>query len=605
MKIKQKLMVMMCVTAFLLSACDNSALTSNEQGSKGNEDQVISTQAVVSNSITDVTQLTQDPFDSQDLDNNYDKPNSVLVNLEETSITADAKEDDGVLIEGTKITITKAGQYFFTGSCGDGQIVVDTKDEKNVKLVLNGVTLTNKKGCPVYIKSAKKTIINLGGGTSNTLSDAGNYQGEEDGITAAIFSLGDLTLNGEGQLMVTGNYQDAISCTGSLKITAGTAELHAKDDALVASKGVSIKNGSFNFQCGGNGIKTTSANEQEGFIGIECGNYVITSGRDVLNAAGNVYICNGSFTGTAAGGSHLSSTDETWGNFGGEGLTAKGIKAGGDVQIHGGSITLDAADDAIYSGNNVLINTGCVKVLSGDDGIVANKDIEVNGGSVTLEKCFEGFESTNLSMNGGYVDVTATNDGINIANGNDSSASEKRKGRNEFERKGTGKLSLANTCINIRSMADAMDVAGDVEIAGGAVRMCGGSDAKAQGVDCSGNYSLQGGAIVLAGNNEMAIPKTLGQPAVSIQFKEKQPANSAVCIKNSKKEVVFAFCMGTEYDKVLVSQSIFKKGDTYSVYKASLTDSEAAVFGDVQESSLLIGDKVQEIKITDGVVEVK
>lgn len=603
MKIKQKLMILTCISALFLSACDNTSLTSKQQPK---ESDVVATQVVGVNQITDVTELTNDPFDAADLNNDYDKPNSILVTLDEGKITTDGTKKDGVKIDGTKVTLTKAGEYFISGYCSDGQIVVDTKDAGIVKLVLNNATLNNTKGCPVYIKQATKTILTVAGGTSNSLSDSGDYKNEEDGVTAAVFAQGDLTFNGNGQLSVVGNYQDAVSCNGDFKITAGTEILQAKEDAIVAAKGVSIKNGSFNLQCGGNGIKTTSVNDNEGFIGIESGNYTVMSGLDVLNATGNVYVLNGSFNGTSGGGSQISSTDESWGRFGGKGKTAKGIKAGGDVQIHGGSIYIDSADDSVYAGNEVMINTGCMNLTSGDDGIVANNNIEVNGGSVTLSKCFEGFECNNLTMNGGYVDVTSKDDGIVVAGGNDGSASAKRNGMNQIERTGNGTVTLKNTCINIKSQADAIDVVGDLTIAGGAVRMCGGNKEPDQSIDCSGNYSIQGGAVVVAGKEQqMAQPKEPGTPVVMITYKEVQPKDSVVCVKDSDGKVVFAFCMGTEYDKVLLSQSVLEKGKIYKLYEATLTDNSNPTFGDVQESQLTPGNEIAEFKVDDGITKVE
>ena len=596
MKIKQKLMVLMCISSLLLSACDNTSSTSGD---------VVTTQTSGADQVTNVEELTGDKFDAADLYNDYDKSKSVVITLGDGSITSDGSEDAGVKIDGTTLTLTKGGNYYITGSCGDGKIIVDSDDTENVRLVLDNVNLTNTKGSVIYIRQAKKAIITAAGGSTNSLTDASSYTQEDEGVTAAVTALSDLTINGEGQLTVLGNYEDAISSNADMKIGSGVLNIQSKDDGIVASKGLSIKNGSFNLQCGGNGFKTTSTIESEGFIGIESGNYTFTTGYNICNATGSIYYLNGGFNGSAGGGSSVSSTEKGWGNFGEKNMTAKGFKASRDIQIYGGSLTFDTADDTLYAGNAIAVNNGCVIASSGDDGFVSNSSIDLNGGSVTLQKSFEGFESTNINLIGGYLDITSAADGINAANGTDSFATKKRPGKNDFTRADKGAVKVDNTCINIRSDRNGINVNGDLSITGGALRLRGGNKNSLSSISCSGKYAVSGGALLAAGNDkELVIPSDTTQPVVCLNYPEQQENASVICIKDNKGQVVIAFCVASGFDKVVLSQPTLEEGKEYTWYQATLTSDLSPTLGDMQDDAYKVGDKIATFKVEEGVTTV-
>jgi hypothetical protein len=61
-------------------------------------------------------------------------------------------------------------------------------------------------------------------------------------------------------------------------------------------------------------------------------------------------------------------------------VSAKAFKAGGDMEITGGTFTIDSADDSIHSNSKVNITGGKFTISSGDDGIHADKDLTISGG---------------------------------------------------------------------------------------------------------------------------------------------------------------------------------------------------------------------------------
>ena len=68
----------------------------------------------------------------------------------------------------------------------------------------------------------------------------------------------------------------------------------------------------------------------------------------------------------------------------GEANSSKGIHCGGDVEIAGGKLTIDAAEDGVNCTGSLELQAGEVDVTSAEDGIQADGDLTVSGGAVTI-----------------------------------------------------------------------------------------------------------------------------------------------------------------------------------------------------------------------------
>lgn len=590
MKIKQKLMILMCISALFLSAC-----SSNGGKDLGDKNDVVQTQAVAAEQEKDVSKFTNNPFMQDDLYEDWSKSNTTIITMNEISISHDGDENSGVQIDGNHITITKGGDFAVTGACANGSITVDCADTDTVRLILDNCSLTNQEGSVLDIKKAAKVIVTSPFETTNSLVDGYEYtDGSAD--NAAISSDANLSFNGSGELTIGGNYQDAVVCNSDLKFASGTYYISGKNNAVVASKGISLKTGAFYVSAGEAGFKATSTDDGEGYIGIETGSYVVSSLGNAFDAAGSMYYLNGSLAITTTMDNSLA-----------DGGSAKGIKAGQNVEMYGGSAQIQTADDAVYAMSNVKIATGCLNVTSGDDGIVAGDSIEIAGGSVVLSQCVEGFESNNVKLTGGFVDINSTNDGINICGGNDGSAAEERDGKNDIERSGEGELSIDQTCINIKSDADAIDVVGSINVLSGAVNVRGGQAEGNSSVDCSKDYVIKSGNVNAAGGDETVVmPSDASeQNTVVIEYASAQEADSVVCIKNDKNEIISCFAPATTYTKAIISKPDLKEGMKCTWYTAKLKADAATNFGEVSSNDVEVGDKLGEFTVEKGTVVAK
>ena len=216
------------------------------------------------------------------------------VTIELTGSGYTASKSGVVSASGNVLTITAAGKYKITGTLDNAQLRIAVEKTEEVDLVFAGVSITNKTNAPLYIESADKVSIKLEEGTENVLTDAKTYilpEGE-DKPNACIYSSEDLTIKGEGTLVVNANYNNGIGTKNDLKIKGGNITVTAANNALKGNQSITIEGGNITLY-GADGIKSDSLVEGEGIIEILGGTINIKAGDDGLQAATDITIAEG------------------------------------------------------------------------------------------------------------------------------------------------------------------------------------------------------------------------------------------------------------------------------------------------------------------------
>lgn len=503
-----------------------------------------------------------------------------LIYLEGDSIRM---EGSGAEINGSVITITAAGSYQVSGTLNDGQIRVDTLDEGEVELILDGVSITNSTSAPIYILSADDATIKLAAGSVNTVTDGSSYifdDAESNEPNAAIFSKSDLTIKGSGSLTVNANYNNGIVSKDDLDIKNGVITINAVHDGLKGKDSVEIEDATLTIIAGADGIQSTNAVDAEkGFVTIDSGIINVTAGLDGVQAETILTINGGTITLVTGGGSANSSSNENWGQpGGGRGMentastetleSMKGLKAGVNLVVTGGTINIDSADDALHSNDSLTIDGGDFIISSGDDGMHADTSLVINNGNIIISKSYEGIESAIITINDGSIDITSSDDGLNVAGGRDGSAVNGRPGQGNFTESGSYYLYINGGYLVINADGDGLDSNGSIEMNGGEVIVYGPTNNGNGPTDYMGTFNINGGFIVSVGSSGMAqsASQSSAQYSVLYNYTDTQTAGTMLHIESQDGEDIITLVPLKDYQSILFSSSELANGITYNLY---------------------------------------
>lgn len=342
--------------------------------------------------------------------------------------------DASVRIDGQTVTITQAGTYQIAGTLDDGALIVESGENAKITLVLGGVSIKNSTGAAIQISTADDVTIELAEGTTNVLQsgeevDIAVATESEEASGGALQSKVDLKIKGKGSLTVLGYLNNGIHCTKDLKIKNGNISVTALGHGIKGKNSVTVSGGTVTVTSGKDGITSDETeNEEKGFVTIEDGEIIITSAGDGVSAETTLTVTGGVISIISGGGSANAQqkTDNMrgWWDFDNSAsddnsVSCKGLKAGKALVISGGSITIDAQDDALHTDGDMTISGAECILSTGDDGAHAELSLTVLDGKITVLTSYEGLEANQITLAGGELDITASDDGINANGGSD------------------------------------------------------------------------------------------------------------------------------------------------------------------------------------------
>lgn len=463
--------------------------------------------------------------------------------------------------------ITSGGTYTLTGTQTNVMLTIDAGDS-DVQVHLSNLTIKNSNGPAIYVRSAGKVTLTLVEGTTNTLSDGSSYSLTDSGSTldAAIFSKADLTINGSGTMVVSGNYKHGIVSKDDLIISSGTFNITSKNVGLNGKDCVKINSGNLTVQAGSDGIRSDNEEDSsKGYVYLYGGTINITSGNDGIQAETVINVENVNLAITAGGGSGGSFTSSS--------ESYKGMKAGSDIYISGGTFNINSKDDCVHSNGTITISGGSYTLSSGDDGIHADTDLAISGTStnLTINKSYEGIEATSVLISGGTISVVASDDGLNAAGGNNSGLMSNRPGQNSFS-SSTGKIVISGGTIYIKMSGDGIDANGTLSITGGAITISGANSGDTAILDFDSTGTISGGTFIGTGSSSMTQNFSSSSTQGVIMVKTgTQSSGTTVTLKDSNGNVLLSRTTDQAYSCVILSSSTIKAGGTYTLTAGSYT----------------------------------
>jgi len=535
-----------------------------------------------------------DLFSNRDFrTDNHEK--AVVIQLNGDHAACGAK---GVSISGSTITITAEGTYVISGTLQDGMIIVNTDKKDKVQLVLNGVSIHSKTSAPIYILQSDKVFITTAENTENSLSNGGEFIAMDDNdIDAVIFSKEDLTLNGTGLLLIQSPGGHGVVSKDSLTITGGSYDITCASHALAGKDDLCIADGSFTLTAGKDGLHAENNDDAEaGFLYIQNGVFHIAAEGDGISASAFLQIDGGSFEITTGGGSSNAEKDrsESWGSFGGrsrgrsstrivsndaDSTSLKGVKATGALQINGGSLSINSADDAIHSNVSVTVAGGTFAISSGDDAFHADESLTILDGTVTVTESYEGLEGHHILVSGGNIVLTATDDGLNAAGGQDGSGMtggrDGRFGAGPSSRS-DGSIIIAGGNLQITAYGDGLDANGTLDITGGCITVSGPSRGDTAILDYDLRATISGATFIGTGSSFMFQSFSQSEQGVIAANAGSQAAGTEVTLTDGQGNQLLRYTPPLDYAIIILSTPDLQIGSVYTITAGTATGELAA-----------------------------
>ena len=460
---------------------------------------------------------------------------------------------------------------------------------------------------------------------------------------------GKFTVTSGGDALKTTNIEKVDR--GFIYIANGTFKLTSGDEAIDATSSIRIDDGDFTVLTG-EGSANAAHSTQQGFGsqggpgGMEFGHggfpgdmpddsdpMTYSTIRNPEEMAGNAL--SGGFMKLS---SEESQTDDTSGLSEEEAATAdamadefddtdtvdtiataKGFKCEGVLEIRGGSFVIDAEDDALNGGYQVIISGGTLTIRAGDDGIHADDTIDISDGEITIENSYEGLEAVNINISGGNTSVTASDDGVNAAGGvissttasgstdADASGSDKpaegaasgssdtgdagdnkpaggpgmsgdgsgpagypngMRGMGGMFEESSGYLTITGGKLYVNSGGDGLDANTDIKQTGGEVIVEGPTDNGNGSLDYGNSYKMNGGTLTATGSSGMlqSISEESKSYAVTVLFTDNVAVGTTISLRKSNGKEIASITTTKVTETFQFAGKGLKKGGTYTLY---------------------------------------
>ncbi|MBR6006099.1 MAG: carbohydrate-binding domain-containing protein [Clostridia bacterium] len=289
-------------------------------------------------------------------------------------------------------------------------------------------------------------------------------------------------------------------------------------------------------------------------------NYTAATGGETVNTSMNCYLITNISSGVITGD---WATLSSGGNSDKSTYSSKGIKAGNEILISGGAVTVMSMDDGLHANSgeldsgststgSVTISGGSLTVTCADDGIHADSNVTITDGYVNIKEAHEGIEANVITIGGGSVSIYGKDDGMNAAKGAVSPL-----------------VSITGGYVEVTTPSgdtDAIDSNGSFTMSGGFVLGKGGAamGGMAGSVDVDGSITVSGGTIVALGG----ICETPANGSVCTYISSDTSfAAGSYTVTDGSGNTLFSFELSGSYRSCWIASDTFSLNGSYAVNK--------------------------------------
>lgn len=389
----------------------------------------------------------------------------------------------------------------------------------------------------VTVDESKVVEVTLNG-TSATAEGNGI---KVDGSTVTITAGGTYRLTGKltGQIVVTAKTENVQIILNGVELTNTTGSpfvITAADEVNIV-----LADGTTN---------TISDAKSYSDTGTDAPNAAIDSASDLTIAGNGTLNVTGNFNDAINSGDGLVIAD---GNITVNAVD-DGLRGKDYVIVSGGTLKITSGGDALKSDNEtdadrgyVYISGGTTTIEAGDDGISAFNDIAITDGTITVSKSNEGIEAQSIAIAGGTINVTSSDDGINVSGTNP-----------QF-------VDIAGGTTTINAQGDGFDSNGAASMSGGTLIVYGPENNGNGAIDVDNGFTVTGGTLWALGSSGMAVTPAQASTQAFVSATLSQSTSGSVQIKDSSGKVIAETSSDKQFASVIYSSSAISTDGTYTL----------------------------------------
>ncbi|WP_347754116.1 carbohydrate-binding domain-containing protein [Agrococcus sp. ProA11] len=230
----------------------------------------------------------------------------------------------------------------------------------------------------------------------------------------------------------------------------------------------------------------------------------------------------------------------------------------GWIRVEGGTISAAAGDDGFDAATDLLISGGTISVDVAGDGLHGDVALAIADGTVTVAGSNEGLESALVQIDGGVIDVTAVDDGINGASGGGGQPGA------EGEIDSGELIAITGGSLTLHTDSDGIDSNGSIEISGGEIVVWGPTTEREGALDANVDITISGGTVLAVGASGMAQAPSDTSSQPWLQGLATGEEGSTIEIRGTDGEVLATYAAESAFSNVVFSSAELS-GDSATV----------------------------------------